>query len=60
MIIAYREPGRAHGKQVMQALVGSLRAKDPAALRDLKAPRGTLKRLSRFFAFRFQPEVRNL
>lgn len=44
MIAAYREPDRARGKKLMQAVVDSLSTGVPAALTELKKLGGTLKR----------------
>lgn len=44
MITAYREPDRAHGKKLMQAVIESLKAGVPAALTELKTLGRTLNR----------------
>ena len=44
MITAYREPDRAQGKKLMQAVIDALKAGVPAALTELKTLGRTLKR----------------
>ena len=44
MIVAYREPDKQHGRQLMQAVIDSVAAGVPAALVEVRKLGRTLKR----------------